>query len=262
MSYLVVGIVALVASALTLFTGFGLGTLLLPVFALLFPIAVAVAATAVVHAANNLFKLALLHKHAVKSIVLRFGLPAVVSAFGGAFMLTRLSGLDPLWIWQLGAKQATVTPIKSVMGILIIIFATLDLVPLLQRWQVSPRWLPVGGLLSGFFGGLSGHQGALRAAFLGRLKLEPLAFAATQTVIACMVDGSRLIVYGAQFFGNRWSGIETKQEWMIVLWATLCAFLGAFIARRFVEKLTVQRLRYLTGALLIIVGCGLSSGLV
>jgi uncharacterized membrane protein YfcA len=38
MSYLVVCAVALLASALTFFSGFGLGTLLLPAFALFFPI--------------------------------------------------------------------------------------------------------------------------------------------------------------------------------------------------------------------------------
>ena len=38
MSYLLVPFVALLASALTLFSGFGLGTLLLPAFAVWFPV--------------------------------------------------------------------------------------------------------------------------------------------------------------------------------------------------------------------------------
>ena len=51
---------ALLASVLTLISGFGLGTLLLPVFALFFPLEIAVALTAVVHLLNNLFKTGLL----------------------------------------------------------------------------------------------------------------------------------------------------------------------------------------------------------
>ncbi len=47
MEFLVVVFSAILVSALTLFSGFGLGTLLMPVFALFFPIEVAVAATAV-----------------------------------------------------------------------------------------------------------------------------------------------------------------------------------------------------------------------
>lgn len=49
MSYLIICILALFVSALTLFSGFGLGTLLMPVLALFFPIEVALAATAIVH---------------------------------------------------------------------------------------------------------------------------------------------------------------------------------------------------------------------
>ena len=59
MSYLVICAVALLASGLTFFSGFGLGTLLLPAFALFFPIEQAVAMTAVVHFLNGLFKLGL-----------------------------------------------------------------------------------------------------------------------------------------------------------------------------------------------------------
>ena len=51
----VLGLTAFGVSLLTLFSGFGLGTLLMPVFALFFPVEVAVASTAVVHAANNLW---------------------------------------------------------------------------------------------------------------------------------------------------------------------------------------------------------------
>jgi uncharacterized membrane protein YfcA len=58
-SYLLVFAMAFLASGLTFFSGFGLGTLLLPAFALFFPIEQAVALTAVVHFLNGLFKLGL-----------------------------------------------------------------------------------------------------------------------------------------------------------------------------------------------------------
>ena len=59
MMYVIVCLVALGASFLTLFSGFGLSTLLMPAFALFFPLEAAIAMTAVVHLANNVFKLAL-----------------------------------------------------------------------------------------------------------------------------------------------------------------------------------------------------------
>ena len=64
MSFLIICAVAFTASGLTLFSGFGLGTLLMPAFALFFPIEVAVAATAIVHLANNIFKVGLVAKKA------------------------------------------------------------------------------------------------------------------------------------------------------------------------------------------------------
>lgn len=57
MSYLIICSVAFVASGLTFFSGFGLGTLLLPAFALFFTVEKAIALTAVVHFLNGLFKL-------------------------------------------------------------------------------------------------------------------------------------------------------------------------------------------------------------
>ena len=75
MPVLLVCFVTFLAAALTFVSGFGLGTILLPVFALLYPLPVAVAATAVVHLLNNIFKLLLLGRHADWRIVV-----AVVTA--------------------------------------------------------------------------------------------------------------------------------------------------------------------------------------
>ena len=82
MEYLIVCLAALFASGLTLFSGFGLGTILTPVFALFFPVTTAVAMTAIVHLANNLFKIGLVGRDADWPVVLRFGLPAALAAGG------------------------------------------------------------------------------------------------------------------------------------------------------------------------------------
>ncbi|MGA2225011.1 MAG: hypothetical protein ABSH41_11265 [Syntrophobacteraceae bacterium] len=83
MIYFVVCLAALFTSGLTLFSGFGLGTILMPVFAIFFPVEVAIALTAIVHFLNNLFKLMLVGKYTDKGVVLRFGIPAVILPFSG-----------------------------------------------------------------------------------------------------------------------------------------------------------------------------------
>src|SRR5918995_1196011 len=93
LAFAVVCGVAFLASGLTFFSGFGLGTLLLPAFALFFPVDRAIALTAVVHFLNNLFKLGLVGQQADRRVGLRFGLPAVVASFVGAGVLVWLADL-------------------------------------------------------------------------------------------------------------------------------------------------------------------------
>ena len=198
MEYAIVLIAALTASGLTLFSGFGLGTLLMPVFVLFFPIDVAIAVTAVVHFLNNLFKLALLGKHADKDVVLKFGIPAILAAFAGAYSLLMISDLPPLLTYSLGDRILTVAPVKLVISIMMFIFALYELFPA-KNISFGRQYLPLGGLLSGFFGGLSGHQGALRSAFLLKCDLSKEAFIASGIVIACLIDTSRLVIYSSKF---------------------------------------------------------------
>jgi uncharacterized membrane protein YfcA len=256
-------VAALVALAfgvalLTLFSGFGLGTLLMPAFALVLPVEAAVASTAVVHMANNLFKAGILAGQVERSIVVRFGLPAVVSAFSGAVLLTTLSGQGALVSWSFLGRSAEVTPLKLIMGFLIIGFALFELVPALRAARAPVRWLPLGGVLSGFFGGLSGHQGALRAAFLGPLGLTPAAFAATQAVIALLVDGARLVVYGWAFV--KVSNTSPALPWNLIVVATVAAFAGSYLGKRLLTKVTLGSLHLIVGVLLMVVGLALAAG--
>src|SRR4030042_1109555 len=129
MPYLIICLAAFLASGLTLFSGFGLGTLLLPVMALFFPIDMARAPTAVVHALNTLFKFWLLGRHADKSVTLRFGVPAILSALLGAWLLLWLSDLQPLVTYRISGHELHVMPVKLVVAFLMIFFALVELAP-------------------------------------------------------------------------------------------------------------------------------------
>src|SRR5438552_18911607 len=104
MDYVIICLIAFIGSGLTLFSGFGLGTLLTPVFAIFFPIELAIGMTAIVHFLNNVFKLFLLGKYAHKKIVLKFGIPSLIAAFIGAWILTKISGLSSLYDYSINEK--------------------------------------------------------------------------------------------------------------------------------------------------------------
>ncbi|WP_300160918.1 sulfite exporter TauE/SafE family protein [Solidesulfovibrio sp.] len=246
---------ALVASGLTLFSGFGLGTILTPVMAVFFPIEAAVAMTALVHFANNLFKLSLFAKKADRRACLRFGLPAVAASFVGAAVLLWLADLPALARYTLFGRDMVVTPVKLVVGLLIGGFSVLEITHALKGQGLPPGLLPLGGLVSGFFGGLSGHQGAFRSAFLLRLGLSKEAFIATGVFVACMVDATRLTVYAAHL-----GAPEVAGNLGLLAAATVCAFAGAFAGARLLGKMTIDSLHRLVGALLLALSALLAAG--
>lgn len=195
MEMLVVAATALTAALLTFFTGFGLGTILMPAFALFVPLPDAVAMTALVHLVNGFVKLGLVARHVAWRVVLVFGLPAVAGALVGAWLLRSLAGAAPLATWSAGGHVFAVTPAKLVVGVLLAVFALAEFLPAAKRIAIPPRWFALGGVLSGFFGGLAGMQGALRSAFLVRAGFTKEQYVGTGAAIACLVDLTRLGVY-------------------------------------------------------------------
>lgn len=120
MELLFISLAAFLAVGLTLFSGFGLGTILMPV---------AVAITAVVHLLNSLFKLGLLWRNVDRRVLFSFGVPALLAAVPGALLLDYLSVLEPILYYGDGYM---ITPVKLAAGILLIVLATAELVPFLN----------------------------------------------------------------------------------------------------------------------------------
>ena len=261
--YVVVCVVALLVSALTLYSGFGLGTLLMPAFALFFPVEVAVAATAIVHLLTNLFKLGLLWRHADAGVVLRFALPGAALAVVGASLLTALAGLPVLAQYAIGGQTYAIVPSRLIIGALILFFALVELVPVLGRIVRFGRpHLLLGGAISGFLGGLSGHQGALRSAVLIRCGLEKEAFIATGVVCAVVVDLSRLAVYGVVFYAQSFGQLTASGGFELVAAATAAAFVGVLVSKRLMRKVTMHAIHRLVGIMLVLLAVTLAAGLI
>lgn len=253
----IIALTAFLASLLTLFSGFGLGTLLMPVVAVFFPVAVAVALTAFVHLLNNLFKLALLWSWIDWRVALTFGLPALAAAVPGAWLLTRMTDLPPLMAYDLWGGEALVTPVKLVVGVLLVLFALAEWLSIDKRTRIPLRFLPLGGVLSGFFGGLSGHQGAFRSAFLLHAGLDTRGFIATNAVIASLVDVTRLAVYGLNM-----SLLLNEVDLTVLGAATAAAFAGVLVGRLGVEKVTIGTIQHLVAAMLLTLGLLLMTGII
>ena len=260
-AYIAVALAALIAAGLTLYSGFGLGTLLLPVFALFFPAEMAVVATAMVHGANNVFKVSLLGRYADREVVLKFGLPAIAAAVLGALALGWFALSDSSLTIEVNEEVfSEITPVKLVIGLLMIGFALFELLPRFRVLEFDRRYLPLGGLLSGFFGGLSGHQGALRSAFLAKAGLTTERFVASNAAIGFLVDLTRISVYVALFTAAG-GHVSDFSGWPLVITGAVFAFCGVLLGKRFLHKVKMTSVQTLVGVLLFGVGLALVTGI-
>jgi len=257
MEYVIIAGVAFIASLLSFFSGFGLGTLLMPAFAIFFPIDIAISLTAIVHFLNNIVKFLLTGKQVSKEVFLRFGLSAIPAAFLGAFLLVYLTGFQKEMTLEVLGLHFSIIPVNAVIGTLMIIFAWMDLNKNLKNLSFPKNKLWIGGILSGFFGGLSGHQGALRSAFLINFGLSKESFVATGIAIALTVDIVRMSIYTAKYTQ---SGIADHMS--ILLVALLAAFSGAIGGRILLKKITIGFIRTIVAIFLIVIGLGLITGLI
>ncbi|GMU43881.1 MAG: sulfite exporter TauE/SafE family protein [Xanthomonadales bacterium] len=258
METLLIAVVAFGASLLTFYSGFGLGTLLMPAFALFVPLPLAIAATALVHLANNLFKGALLARHADRRVLLHFLPTALPAAFAGACLLSELAHLPPWFRYTLAGRELAVEPVKAVVGALILAFVLIEGHPRIREARLSSRWMPLGGLLSGFFGGLCGNQGALRSMFLVKCGLDASAFVATGVAIAVMIDLTRLAWYGPA----QWVALEGAPAGMplLIVIACISAIAGAWLGTHRLRKVRMPQVQKLVAACLMLVGGGLLLG--
>jgi len=257
MELIVIPIVAAIASLVTFFSGFGLGTILTPVFVIFFPIELAIALTAIVHLLNNLFKFALVGKFTDRQTLLRFGVPAIIFAFLGAWLLHQLSGSAPIATYTLLGKHHEILWVKVVIAVLMIGFTLFETIPALKKIEFDQKHLTWGGALSGFFGGLSGHQGALRSAFLSRSGLSKESFIATGVAIACLVDIVRLMVYSKPLLTEQMTSHLT-----LLSLTLLSAFLGAYLGSHFIKKITMDTVQKIVAIMLTVLAVALGLGLI
>jgi len=253
---IIIALVAALASLLTFFSGFGLGTILTPVLIIFFPVEVAITLTGIVHLLNNFFKMILVYKQINWSVGIKFGAAAVIGAFMGAELLLFFSNIESIYTYTFLNRACSITIIKLIISVLMIVFALFETIPVFENAQFDENKLYVGGILSGFFGGLSGYQGALRSIFLLRCGLTREKFIATGVLIACAVDITRLSVYF-----NLLTNINFDENKTVLTIAILSAFAGAFIGSKLLKKITLTFIQKTVTVMIIILSIGLGTGL-
>jgi len=249
-----IAFVCLLGSFATFFSGFGLGTILLPVFSLYFSVELAILATAIVHFANNLFKLSIMSRHIDIRLFKQFGMTALIGALLGANLLTFIGKEGTLYASPF-FEGKDVSAISFLIGVLMVVFVIFEWKKIKFPGSNSPVFLPMGGFISGFFGGLSGHQGALRSAFLSKIELDKHLFVATSALISTLIDFSRISVYAGQ---TKWGELQ----WRYLMIGATAAFLGSILGKKYLQKVSYNFIRYMVAFFLLLMAGLLLSGLI
>ena len=218
-----VALVALIAGATASIVGFGVGSLLTPPLAARLGVDVAIAAIALPHLFGGLLRGWRLRRSLDVRVLVRFG---IVSAIGGL-------------IGALVFAQLAPAVLERVLGALLVLTAVAGLTGWSDRWKPAGPLVWLLGALSGFFGGVVGNQGGLRAAALSAFRLKPTEFVATSTVIGVMIDLVRAPVYLYR------AGGELLDIWPTVAIAVVGVLAGTLVGERLLLGLTPERFRQL-----------------
>ncbi|MGH2569384.1 MAG: sulfite exporter TauE/SafE family protein [Bacteroidota bacterium] len=231
-NFIVILVVTFIVSTLTLLTGFGVGTVLTPVFALFYDAKTAVLLVSIVHLSNNLLKLGLFRRHINKEIFLKFGLISLVGAAAGSLLQHQLAG----------------DSVRSALAVFLVLAGGVEFIPRTAKFKI-PRSLDfLGGFFSGFLGGLIGNQGAIRSAYLLNYDLSKESFIATATAIAVVIDLTRIPVY----LYNQMEHVEAAALPLLVV--TLVAFGGTLYGKSLLRKISLERFRTIVAGFLIVMG--------
>lgn len=228
-------LLTLVAAGVGTATGFGTSTIMIPVLTLFVPLPVSLLFVGAIHLCGDIWKMLLFKKGLDWKLILFFGLSGVISSYLGASLSFYAGGL----------------PLKRVLGVFLIIYVIFLFTK--RKWALpkTSGTAVCGGLASGLFAGFFGVGGAVRGAFLTAFNLPKEVYLFTSGLIALFIDVTRI---------SRYIQGGTRLEGNVLYALIICipvSFLGAFIAKKFLDRLPQKFFRVFVGVFLAIVGAKL-----
>lgn len=227
-----VALVSIVAGAIASVVGFGIGSLLTPVVAVHFGTDLAIASVALPHLAGGLLRGWALRRFIDFRILLRFGVLSAVGGLVGALVFARLAP----------------AVLARTLGALLVLTATTGITRWSESWKPQGTLVWVLGALSGFFGGVVGNQGGLRAAALSAFDLKPTVFVATSTLIGVMIDLVRVPIY----LSRAVHGLVGM--WSLVAVTVVGVMVGTLVGKRLLLGLSNDRFRILVSVAIGLLG--------
>lgn len=224
-------VLTLIASAVGTSTGFGTSTIMVPVLAVFTPLPVTLLFVGVIHFFGDVWKMLLFRKGTAWRLILAFGIPGIAASFAGAALALEVRDL----------------PLERILGLFLLIYVGFLFTN--RQWALPRNQVTAvtGGALSGLSAGLFGVGGAVRGAFLAAFDLPKDVYIFTSGIIAFFIDITRVSRYLA-------GGVELGNTLLAAL--ILCipvSFAGAYLARKFLDRLPQDYFRMFVAGFLFLV---------
>jgi uncharacterized protein len=223
---------ALLAGAIASVAGFGIGSLLTPVFNLRYDMRLAVAAVSIPHLVATSLRLWIMRRDVDRRVLKSFGLMSAAGGLTGALLQRHASGRG----------------LTLVFAVLLAFAGLAGLTGFSERMRLGRTAGWIAGVISGALGGLVGNQGGIRSAALLGYDLSPAAFVSTATAAGLIVDAARMPVY-VYIEHSR-----MLQEWPIIALATAGVVVGTLGGGRVLKRIPPQLFRKVVGLLVLLLG--------
>jgi hypothetical protein len=225
-------ILVFVASIIGTMTGFGTSTIMVPILLLFFPLPQTLFLVGIIHWFGDIWKILLFKKGLNWKLILGFGIPGILASFVGAFLTFQIS--DKILMKILGGFLLAY--------VIFLVFTPGFHLPKNKKIMIA------GGAFSGFFAGIFGVGGAIRATFLTAFDLPKAMYLATAGSIALLIDSTRLITY---LKGG--TKLEPMLLWGMIVFIPV-SFLGAKIAKRIISHIPQKSFRRFITIFLALIG--------
>ena len=223
---------SVLAGAIASVSGFGIGSLLTPLFDVPYDMRLAVAAVSIPHMIATSLRLWLMRRDVDRRVLRSFGLMSAAGGLTGAIL----------------QQYATAPGLTIVFAVLLIGAGLAGLTGLSERLRFGPRTGWIAGVLSGMLGGLVGNQGGIRSAALLGSQLSPAAFVATATAAGLIVDAAGMPVYVMMEQARLLAGLD------VIAVATVGVVVGTVAGRPILRRLPPVLFKRLVGALILLLG--------
>jgi uncharacterized membrane protein YfcA len=229
---LLIFLISFPAGAIAALSGFGIGSLLTPVFAWQVGTKLAVALVVIPHFLATAYRFWLLRAHIDRKVLWTFGTASTAGGLAGAYLHT----------------LAESRLLSVIFGSLLILTAAGQGTGFWNRIHFGPKAGVAAGVFSGVLGGLVGNQGGIRTAAMFGFQVPKEAFVATGTAAALAVDLVRMPVY----VWSQKAAFTGYTDWVIA--ASIGTLLGTWAGIRWLRRIPEPLFRKLLAFLLLFLG--------